>query len=1083
MSPMNNEKKRYWRSLDDLAGSPDVRNHKDDEFPNLKRAQEEFKVSRRNFLKIVGAGGAVAGITGCRRPVNKILPYGKQPEEIVPGRPLYYASSWSMGEDVLGIVVESHEGRPTKIEGNPLHPANSNGGTNAWAQTAVLDLWDADRLGILLQDPENPRDTRNKNAADFQRLAFEKQSQKSLDDFYKYIAGRKEAWKANAGEGVVIFSDQVISPTQVRLIKELQEELPKLKWVAWEPVNNEQIYAGVKLATGKALRPIYHYDKAKTILALDANFLGTESDLVRNTQNFVATRNVDSGKKAIDMSRLYSFECNFSQTGGQADHRVKMKTSEIYGALGALVAELKSQGLDIDLDIPATVPTKLKKEVLSALASDLIGSGKRSLVVAGRTQPAEVHAAVIAINDALDSVGTTIEFVEPEHSILSDTAAFNIALEDINNGKVQDVFFLNTNPAYSLGSSQREQLKTALSNVPNSVTLGLLYNETAALTNWFVPTSHFLESWGDVISYQGTPSLVQPLIQPLYGTINDIDFVMLIKNGKLDDLDEKNNSVIPSYVELRNTWKEFGATNEKQWQRALHDGIKSRKDIYSSKSINVDSDAINAAYKNLSPVSGIEINVIASTSVYDGRLANNGFLQEMPGPVTKLTWDNAAMMSPKMAKSLGVDLVNKEGVGEADLVNISVGKNTFSIAAIAVPGHADDAITIELGYGRKDFKGRVGGIPVGDWSYIDRKTDAAIEAFTFDDKDLAGFDVNEIRTTASDYVMGGEVKKTTAEPYVLALTQDHQSMEMRALVREANLDSWQKEPKTHTLAPVPHDPPFEDNAWGDPFDYSKGYQWGMTIDLQSCTGCNACLVACQSENNIPVVGKRQVSLGRELHWIRIDRYFSDSKNRSGIHDYDYEVDEDPQMVYQPVPCQHCENAPCEQVCPVAATVHTPEGLNGMTYNRCIGTRYCGNNCPYKVRRFNFYNFTKDTPESVQQGMNPDVTVRFRGVMEKCTFCVQRINQARIDSKLAKTEIGDKDLKAACQQACPAGSITFGNINNEKSAVAKKKKLERNYTILGELNTRPRTSYLGRVRNPHPKLVASTSHDKHEQKGH
>ena len=742
---------------------------------------------------------------------------------------------------------------------------------------------------------------------------------------------------------------------------------------------------------------MYHFDKARVILSLDSDFLLDGADAVRHARGFNAGRRVGSGKDA--MNRLYVVESTMTITGIAADHRLRLQASGIGGFTAALAAELGVGS--------ASGKGEGEAKWIQALARDLKANSGKSLIVAGAHQPAAVHAAVAALNGALGNVGTTVTYVDAKETMRSSTAELKQVAADMLGGKVKTLVIIGGNPVYDAPADL--DLAKAMAKVEKRIRVGQRIDETSAACDWHVPEAHFLEAWGDARSAGGPISIVQPLIEPLFGGKSVIEILALLESGE-----EKSG-----YDLVRETWKAtLGADFDRAWNRVLHDGVLKDSEP-AAASMHFDTKALADVGK--APAGeGFEIVFRPSGAIYDGRYANNAWLQEVPEPVSKLTWDNAAVISTETAKSLGV----KTG----DLARIKIRDKTVVAPVMIVPGVADRSITIALGYGRK-AAGRVGN-------------GVGVDAYALRTSGAPGFEV------------GAQVERAGGS-HSLVATHDHWSQEARVIVQEASLEEYRKNPQVALEHEKELKP--QRSLWEQAKRYETGPQWGMAIDLNSCIGCNACVIACQSENNIPSVGKDQVSRGREMHWIRIDRYFAGTP----------EAPES--IVFQPVPCQQCENAPCEQVCPVAATVHDSEGLNVMVYNRCIGTRYCSNNCPYKVRRFNFYNFTKDTPEILKMAQNPDVTVRARGVMEKCSYCVQRLNRAKIDAKLAGKPLQDGDVQTACQQTCPTAAITFGDVRDEKSKVSVLKASDRNYDLLPELNTRPRTTYLMRLRNPNPEI--------------
>ena len=1007
-------KKTYWRSLEDLKGSKEFRESVSRPFPE-NRTEIRNTFSRRDFLKVMGASMALAGFTGCRRPVENIVPYVKQPEEIIPGVPNYYATTMPVGEEVLGLLVESHEGRPTKIEGNKLHPS-SFGKAGALHQASILSLY----------DPDRSQHVRHNN------------STKGLKDFVATWQEKFSGLVASKGSGIAVVSESFSSPSLFYMMNKFLETFPEAKWANYDPISNESIYNGISAATGKPYRPIYNFDQAQIIVSLDCDFLMTEMDGVANAYKFAAGRRINN--RSGSMSRLYAIESFYSVTGATADHRLRMQSTKISEFTSALAYELDSLGVKVStLDsVPRIELSSTTRKWLGAVAKDLTRTAGESLIVAGRRQPKQVHALVYALNSALGNIGKTIEYTEPKDLQSSDRTSFAELAKKLNVGDFNTVVILGGNPIYNAPNDLK--FSTGLKKVGLCIHLSDYFNETSEMAHWHIPMSHFLESWGDARSADGTLSIIQPLIAPLYESHTALELLYTLTTGK-----EKS-----SYELVRDKWRELlGTINfEQKWRRVLHDGVlNDSKLTYQAPKLN--AHALKKCFSD-HPLSNttrggtVELVFLGSPAVYDGRFANNGWLQELPDPATKLVWDNAAIMSPKMAKSLGIDVqyYNKLNAESFEMVQLDLGGQSLEMPVFLLPGHADDSISVYLGYGRRRC-GQVG--------------------------DGVGFDCYTLRTHDHPNIGVGVKVTKVNKRYSLSTTQHHQSMEGRPIIREAPLEVYKK---TGELKPhLTESPPLK-SLWHER-KYEDSPQWGMTIDLNACTGCNACIVACQSENNIPVVGKTQAGYGRQMHWLRVDRYFSGDEA-------------DPQMIQQPVPCMHCENAPCEQVCPVQATNHDNEGLNVMVYNRCIGTRYCSNNCPYKVRRFNFFNYTKYGPETRIRGknsaevqymsQNPDVTVRFRGVMEKCTYCTQRINQARIKSKINGNPLQDGDVIPACEQTCPVSAITFGDITDKNSRVSVNKQQERNYVMFQELNIKPRTSYLGKLRNFNPDFVAHVAED-------
>ncbi|MBI5283062.1 MAG: TAT-variant-translocated molybdopterin oxidoreductase [Candidatus Solibacter usitatus] len=985
INPSSLTGKKYWRSLDELADTPQFRAWAQREFQ--EGASEMLAGgSRRNLLKLMAAGFGLAGLTACRRPVENVLPFAKGVESYVPGRPLHYATVISLGGAATGLVVESNEGRPTKVEGNPRHPY-SLGATSAHAQASILNLYDPDRA----------------------RRVSRQNARSSWDEFTAW-------WKAQssqlgAGAGLRILSERSSSPAVAAQKAAILEKYPKAQWVEYGSVNSDQPRLGAQMAFGQPLEAHYQYDKAAVVFTLDFDFLGLDSPTVLPTKQFSARRRSEDSNTEIN--RLYAAESNFTITGAMADHRLRLRSSDVGAFVLALARELNVTGAELKV-LDGGVPGPSRR-FLSALAKDLLANKGRSLVAAGPRQPAAVHAAVALINQTLGNAGQTVVYTKPVVETTDSVAGVTQLAADIESGAVKTLFLLGGNPVYTLPADLG--LARALKKVASTVALAADENETWAAAEWRLPEAHEFESWGDERALDGTASIRQPLIEPLHGGRSVLELAAIIAGSE----------VIKGHDLVKNAWTaQFGAgAANKKWNLALHDGV-----IDGTKLAPVDAKAdaakVLAAAQAALPAAapGIEVVFYPSSGPYDGRFANNAWMQEAPDPMTKLVWDNAALMSPATAKQLGV--------ADGDMVAISANGRDARLPAVTLPGHADNSISLALGYGRSSC-GRVGrGV---------------------------GHRVEGLRTTSGFHIAAARVAKTS-ETYKLVTTQEHHTLvepitnaERPGIVIQVTTEEYRKAPGF--IHAEQHLPEMVDMfpAW----DYSKGYQWGMAIDLNSCVGCNACLVACVAENNIPVVGKDQVSRGREMHWIRMDRYFTGDVN-------------EPQAVVQPMACQQCEKAPCESVCPVAATAHSPEGLNEMAYNRCVGTRYCANNCPYKVRRFNFFNWNKDVPEERKMVFNPDVTVRMRGVMEKCNYCVQRIEEGKSLAKADnRRQVRDGEVLTACQQACPAGAIVFGNINDPESRVAKLKQQPRNYTVIEEVNTKPRTTYLAKLRNSNPEL--------------
>jgi MoCo/4Fe-4S cofactor protein with predicted Tat translocation signal len=971
----------YWRSLEELACSAEFQEALHREFP--KGASEWVDtVSRRGFLKVMGASMALAGMTGCvKLPKEEIVPYVRQPEELIPGRPQFYATAMTLGGYASPLLVESHLGRPTKIEGNDRHPA-SLGGTDIFAQAHILGLYDPDRSQSVI------------NIGD----------QRSWQSFVSAIRGPLTAQKGLQGAGIRILTPTISSPTLADQLRNLLKIYPQAQWHVYEPVNRDNVLEGAKLAFGQPVETRYDFSKADVIVSLDADFLyaGFPGN-VRYIRDFASRRDPDSG----NMNRLYVIESGMSSTGAKADHRVGVRYPHVVEAARNLGAGGGAAGLSGDV-----------AGLLAKAASDLQAHQGSSIVLAGDHQTPAVHAFAHAVNAKLGNVGKTVFYTAPVNaSPINQTESIKELVDDIRGGKVDLLIILGGNPVYDAPADLNfaELLKS--NKAPLRVHYGLYNNETAELCHWHVNAVHELESWSDARAYDGTASIIQPLIAPLYNGKSAIEFVASLSG----QADASGYDLVRAYWQKQHT----GADYEAFWRKSLHDGWIEGT-AFESKSVKAESSgAIGGAV----PPDAIDLNIRRDPTIYDGQFSNNGWLQELPKPMTKLVWDNAVLIGPKMAERLQIKV--------EDVVELELNGKKVRGPVWVQAGHPDNSVTITLGYGRKRA-GRVGT--------------------------AQGFDAYQLRTSAAPWIASGVKITKTGETYKLSSTQGMQSMETpngdsRPLVRVASLEEYKKEPN---FAPeMDENPPAELTLY-KPYPYKEeAYAWGMAIDLNKCVGCNNCIVACQSENNIAVVGKEQCVIGRHMHWIRIDAYYQGDR-------------ENPKAYFQPVPCMQCENAPCEVVCPVGATNHSSEGLNDMVYNRCVGTRYCSNNCPYKVRRFNFLLFTDWETPQLKMMRNPDVTVRSRGVMEKCTYCVQRINEHKIDAETASVregreiKVGD-ELQTACQQSCPADAIIFGNLNDPNSRVSKVKAQSRNYSLLGELNTRPRTTYLAEVTNPNPEL--------------
>jgi molybdopterin-containing oxidoreductase family iron-sulfur binding subunit len=945
----------------------------------------------------MGASMALAGMTGCvRLPLEPIVPYVRQPEDVIPGRPQFYATAMTLGGYASPLLVESHLGRPTKIEGNDRHPA-SLGGTDIFAQASILGMYDPDRSQSVTSMGD----------------------QRSWQSFLTAIRGPLSAQKSLQGAGIRILTPTISSPTLADQLRGFLKIYPQAKWHVYEPVNRDNVLEGAKLAFGQPVETRYDFEKADVIVSLDADFLyaGFPGN-VRYIRDFAKRRNPDG-----NMNRLYVIESTMTSTGAKADHRLPMRAGEI-----------ERFAHDLSSHLPVNPPT-------GGVAGDYPGLGGivlqdlqahrgSSVVIVGDHQPPVVHAFAHAVNQALGNVGKTVFYTDPvDANPVKQTDSIQDLVVDMNAGKVDLLVILGGNPAYDAPADLDFANLLKGNKAPLRVHLGLYQNETAELCQWHINQAHELEAWGDARAYDGTVSIVQPLIAPLYGGKSALDLVALLSG----QTDARGYDLVRAYWQKLATPVCAGLgcpTFDQFWRKSLHDGWVEGT-TYQPKSAAVKDDHFGWKWGTDTT---IELNFRRDPTIHDGQFSNNGWLQELPKPMNKLTWDNAVLIGPKMAERLQI---KTEDVVELELNGGSDQKKKITGPVWIQAGHPDNSVTVTLGYGRRRA-GRVGT--------------------------AQGFDAYALRTTATPWIAIGLQIRKTGETYKLASTQGMQSMDTpdgghRPLVRETTLEEYRKAPNF-----AQEEEPAPGLTLYKPYPYKEqDYAWGMAIDLNSCVGCNNCMLACQSENNIAVVGKEQAVIGRSMHWIRVDAYYQGDRDH-------------PKAFFQPVPCMQCENAPCEVVCPVGATNHSSEGLNDMVYNRCVGTRYCSNNCPYKVRRFNFLLFPDWETPQYKMMRNPDVSVRSRGVMEKCTYCVQRINEHKIDAETASVregkavKVGD-ELQTACQQSCPAGAIIFGNLNDPNSQVSKLKGQARNYSLLGELNTRPRTTYLAEVSNPNPELKA------------
>jgi MoCo/4Fe-4S cofactor protein with predicted Tat translocation signal len=982
---------QFWRSLEELADTEVFQEFLGREYSSQAEEWSD-PVGRRQFLRLMGASLALAGVSGCAfQPSQTIVPYVRTPEQVVNGKPLFFASALTHEGYATGVLVESWQGRPTKIEGNPEHPA-SLGATDAFMQASILSLYDPDRLQVL---------TRNGRIS-------------TWDDFLTVVIATRRKNLDEKGQGLRILTETVTSPTLTAQMRALLAAYPKAKWYQYEPVGRDNAREGLKLAFGEDVEPVHHLAKADVIVSLDADFTTQGPGRLRDARQFASRREPDGPSGA--MNRLYVIEPTPSCTGSLADHRLALSSHAI-----PLIAQAIAQGVGVKgVASPSSGLKPEHTKFVAAVVNDLQAHKGTSLVMAGVGQPASVHALAAAINHALGNVGKTIDFVASlEADPASRTAGLRELVADISGGRVGTLLIVGGNPVYDAPTDL--DFASALDKVPTTIRLGQYEDETSTRCHWQIPEAHALEAWGDALAFDGTATIVQPLVAPLYGGKSAIELIAALTTGET-----KNGlDLVRSFWEAKRPGPGFDAF----WRRTLRDGLVADSAV---KPKAVSLTLSSATIAPVAPAPGLlEVIFRPDPTIWDGRFANNGWLQELPKPMSHLTWDNAALVSPATAKTLGVAV--EEFTGKADQVDLTLNGRTIRMPIWVVPGQADGTLTLHLGYGRTKA-GRVG--------------------------DGAGFNVYRLRTSDAPWSAVGVKVEKAGERYELATTQHHSNMEGRDLVRVGTIDEYHKTPH-FAQEPDEHVKP-ELTLFEIPLpqlrrqEGHEGNSWGMSINLNACNGCNACVIACQSENNIPVVGKEQVIRGREMHWLRIDRYYEGDADTPAIH-------------HQPVPCMHCEKAPCELVCPVAATTHSAEGLNEMTYNRCVGTRYCGNNCPYKVRRFNFLQFSDETTPSLKLMRNPDVTVRSRGVMEKCSYCVQRINAARIVAEGENRRVGGNDVETACQSTCPTRAIVFGNLNDPAADVVKQKASPRNYALLAELNTRPRTTYLAKLTNPNPAL--------------
>ncbi len=1000
----------YWRSLDELSRE-DFEQVVESEFPQGALALERG-VDRRDFVKLMGASMALGGLAACNRPAEKIVPYVRQPEGIIPGKPLFFATAMPISGYAHGVLVESHMNRPTKIEGNPDHPS-SLGATNSFMQASILGLYDPDRSQVVRHLGE-------------------------ISTWSEFLATLQPALKAAAanGAGLRLLTQTITSPALGGQIQQFLAQYPGAKWHQWEAAGGHNVREGLRAAFNGYVNAVYHYDKANVVVSLDADFLDSGPGHLRYARDFAGRRKVRKGTTSIN--RLYVIESGPTGTGSLADHRLAVRPSQIEGYARSLAAGLGS----------GTAVATEHAEWVAALIRDLQRNRGASIVVAGDEQPPAVHAIAMAINQALGNLGTTITITDPvEVAPVNQVDSLRQLVAGMNAGTVPTLIIAGGNPVYDAPGDI--PFVKAMDKVPFRAHLSPYYDETSMHVHWHIPETHYLESWSDARAHDGTVSIVQPLIAPLYNGRSPHELLGALLGG----LDQSPYDVVRAYWSAKAGALNFNAT----WRKWLNDGVIAGSALPAR---TASGTAVIAATQQPSNAAtqGYELRILPDPNIYDGRFANNGWLQELPKPQTKICWENVALVSPKTAAAIGYDdkrrdaLVNEK---QTLLADIRYRGTKLRTPIWVVPGHADGTITLFMGYGRTR-----GGQIATPAAHTKGMLGLDLAPFHISGGTL-GVDVTPFRfSEALSGGVGAEIELTNEPPYSVACTQEHQSLNPsdvgadRGIIRSATFAEYLAKPDF--VRDYKKELEQSPETMYPPYDYSKSHAWAMVIDTSVCTGCNGCVVACQSENNIPIVGKDQVLAEREMHWLRIDRYYRGSADN-------------PEVYHQPVPCMQCENAPCEPVCPVGATSHSPEGLNDMTYNRCVGTRYCSNNCPYKVRRFNFFHYSDYETPALKAQRNPDVTVRTRGVMEKCTYCVQRINASKIEAEKQGRRVRDGEIVTACQQACPTDAIVFGDMNDKSSRVAALKAEPANYALLAELNTRPRTTYLGAIKNPNPEI--------------
>lgn len=1016
---MNNKGRlRLWRSLAEYDNDPQFQQYLQNEFGVPLGDSEPTSAERRRFMQLMSASFALAGAAGCRWEEDKVLPMTRQPEGMIPGVLQFYNTSMELGGVGLPLRVRSYDGRPIKVDGNPDH-LDSHGASRAYEQGSILGMYDPDRSVAPA------------------KFAGGAETDATWIEFKQFALKHFAELRASGGAGLAVLTESSSSKTRADLQSRFLAAFPQAQWFEYEAVNRDNVRQGSQLAFGATYRTHVDLFKAKVVLTLDADPLSSGPESLSGARAFAQARDPEAGL----MNRLWAVESALSPTGIQADHRLAIRSGQVPAFAAALEAELsKVLGQTATQSAPqaAFLSDARVSKFVATLVKDLVAHRGKSAVVVGENQGPEVHALGHRINALLGNVGETVGYTP-------DAGPSNLrnGLADLASkaGQVKTLLILDGNPVYNATSDV--DFAGVLSKVATSIHLSLYRDETSRCSTWHVPLAHYLEAWGDSLSISGSRLIAQPLIAPLFEGLSVNEFLALTIRDSAKDGAEL----------VRRALK---VSDDRAWAKAVHDGFLpgsetelARPELRSLAAVKLGAEALGG----LQPSEQLEVTFVADSRIYDGRYANNGWLQESPEHAMKLTWDNAAFISPKTAEALGIK--------DSTLITITAGGKSLELPALMSPGQAPGSIKLLLGFGRTDA-----GIVAG-----------ATAPRGADPVDPVGFNVNLLRSVSGWDVISGVQVSPTGEKYKLATTQDKHPMDdigrkgtqerLPQIVRQDTFESFQKHPEK--VQHAVHHPPLL-SLWYEPESY-EGYKWGMTIDLNKCSGCQACIMACNVENNVPIVGKSQVLVGREMHWLRIDRYFQGEN-----------ADEPAQVHAQPVLCAHCEHAPCEQVCPVGATLHSHEGLNDMAYNRCVGTRYCSNNCPYKVRRFNYFNFNKsledDRSKIARMGKNPEVTVRFRGVMEKCSFCVQRIQNGKIVARNAGRKLKTDEITVACQESCASGAIVFGDLNDKNSKVAKQFNSPRAYALLQELNIRPRIRYLARITNPHPDLAPADDHGDH-----